>query len=66
MRNKYDPISTYLERRTSINYLLMQLNNKLDEHYVRFADDNNNWGLIGDLEHIEKQLQELIPETPED
>jgi hypothetical protein len=62
VRQKYDPISTYLERRQSINYLLMQLQNKLDEHYVRFADDSNNWNLVGDLEHIEKRLQELIPE----
>jgi hypothetical protein len=52
--------ATYEERRQNLQGMIQEFQFKLNEHRVKAAQDVNNWGLAGDLEHYEEVFEALL------
>ncbi|MBI4930501.1 MAG: hypothetical protein HY841_07050 [Bacteroidetes bacterium] len=50
----------YEKRLKEVQFLLKQLNMKFKNHKVIFKKNPLNWGYVGDLTRISKELKELI------
>ena len=51
---------TYRETRNDIAVLLDCIKEQLRVHANRHADDDGNWGLVGDLEKVRGDLKDLL------
>jgi len=49
----------YESRQRRIKELIEQIGASLSSHEKRHLEDSKNWGLVGDLAHVEAQLQEV-------
>ena len=50
---------TYSKRHANIKYALKVLKSKIKHHRSDFKKNPNNWGYVGDLSFIEKNLKEI-------
>lgn len=48
------------ERTGSIEWQIEQLQTRLQAHNKQAAQHPKNWGYVGNLDHVEAQLQELV------
>jgi hypothetical protein len=43
-----------------INSKLKELKTKIKKHKAQFEKNNSNWGFVGDLSHINTELDNLV------
>lgn len=49
----------YKDRRKLTSVLIKEIKKLLDTHEQNQAKEPNNWGFVGDIEHINKQLKDI-------
>jgi hypothetical protein len=49
----------YKQTKAEINMQIKMLKEAIDKHSKDFGKDQNNWGYVGDLNHIKSTLGEL-------
>lgn len=54
------PKMRYNGTRRRIDAQLKLLATRLQEHAAKQASDTTNWGFVGDLDHIEVSLHEIL------
>jgi|GEM_PF-2208884 hypothetical protein len=55
-----ETIKKYNKHQLEVNSKIDILKDKLKKHQSQFEENNSNWGYIGDIDYINKKLDEIL------
>ena len=55
-----ETIKKYNKHQLEVNIKIDILKVKLKKHKSQFEENNSNWGYIGDIDYINKKLDEIL------
>lgn len=55
-----ETIKKYNKHQLEVNSKIDILKDKLKKHQSQFEENNSNWGYIGEIDYINKKLDEIL------